>query len=95
MCCRYIYYGGRKWSNLFCGLVVVVVLSSIIGCNSDREAQVLRSADSIMESSPDSVLLLLATLDSGNLKNRRNKAFYDLLLTQARVKTNVKINSDA
>jgi len=48
-----------------------------------------------MEADSDSAFAILCTIDSSALRSEKDKAFYALLSTQARVKTNRPVNTDS
>ena len=48
-----------------------------------------------MESSPDSALLILDSIDSGSLNRSSDRALYALLSTQARIKTYEPLTDDS
>lgn len=63
-------------------------------CGSNNDAHLIDSADFIMEENPDSALTLLDQVDISNL-NHEYSARYALLVTQAKVKTDIFIPNDS
>ena len=55
----------------------------------------LSDANLIMEAAPDSALTLLGEIDTASLQSESDRAFYNLLSTQARVKCDVPVTSDS
>ena len=66
-------------------LVIVVVVAGVAGCSGQhRYDSRLAAADSLMQTSPDSALAIVSAIDS--LRGEGDRAYRDLLLTQARYK---------
>ena len=75
-------------------LVFGVIVAVIAACNrSARYNARLTSADSLMWDTPDSALAILSTIDS--LATEGDRAYRDLLLTQARYRCYVTTTSDS
>lgn len=76
-------------SLLFVGLVVVMCLRP-----NREKARLLAQAEQLIESQPDSSLVILERLDSVS-GTASTRALHALLLTQARVKCDVPIGNDS
>ncbi len=75
-------------------LVFGVLVAVIAACNrSARYNARLTSADSLMWDTPDSALAILSTIDS--LATEGDRAYLDLLLTQARYRCYITATSDS
>ncbi|MBD5415609.1 MAG: hypothetical protein HDR46_04885 [Bacteroides sp.] len=61
-------------------------------CNTPQAR--MRAADAIIEADPDSALALLHAIDPADLTSASDSAYYALLLTQARIKTDTQPASD-
>ncbi len=83
--------------KIYLTAVFAVVAMSIFlsSCTRKEVEDKLAKAESIMEEDPDSALHIINTIDTTDLKNRKNWADYSLLNVQARVKTNEIIVSDS
>src|SRR5574344_1860566 len=55
----------------------------------------LRAADSLMDTRPDSALAILSSISSDSLPDAGNRAFFALLITQARYKNMIPLRSDS
>lgn len=64
-------------------------------CRESENMKVLENADKVMEEYPDSALSLLNTIDASTLKGKKEKAYYALLITQARVKNHIIVTNDS
>ena len=72
-------------NKLFVILVLIVVLVvGVAGCGGAHCDNRLAAADSLMQTSPDSALAIVSAIDS--LRGEGDRAYRDLLLTQARYK---------
>ena len=78
-------------------LVVMVVLGAVVtGCEGARRYDSrLAAADSLMHVNPDSALLLVEVVCRDSLSGEGDRAYRDLLLTQARYKAYVTATSDS
>lgn len=56
---------------------------STISCSGAKEQETLNSAEMLMESHPDSALIILSTIDKGQLSDKSQKAKYALLMSMA------------
>ena len=65
-----------------------------VGCDSRGRLR-LNRAEAIMESSPDSALHILDSIDSGSLNRSSDRALHALLSTQARIKTYEPLTDDS
>lgn len=74
-------------------IIVILLMFIILSCTSDQE-KILKQADSIMESRPDSAMTLLDGIDRSKL-NKSELPYYALLYTQAQVKTDIPLDSDS
>ena len=73
-------------------LLMLVLVAAVTGCDGLRryDARLVR-ADSLMQPDPDSALAIVSAIDS--LAGDANRAYRDLLLTQARYKCYVDITA--
>ena len=78
-------------------LVVMVVLGAVVtGCEGTRRYDSrLMAADSLMRDNPDSALALVQAVCRDSLSGEGDRAYRDLLLTQARYKAYVTATSDS
>ena len=73
-------------------LLAVVLVAGVAGCGGlHRYDGRLVAADSLMQADPDSALVIVSAIDS--LAGERDRAYRDLLLTQARYKCYVDITA--
>ena len=56
---------------------------STISCSGTKEQETLNSAEMLMESHPDSALIILSTIDKEQLSDKSQKAKYALLMSMA------------
>ncbi len=56
---------------------------STISCSGTKEQETLNRAEALMESHPDSALIILSTIDKGQLSDKNQKAKYALLMSMA------------
>ena len=64
----------------------MVLLTVAVGCGETHYDSRLAAIDSIIESSPDSALALLRAMPRGSITRGDDRAYYALLLTEARYK---------
>ena len=78
-------------------LVVLMVLGAVVtGCvGAHRYDKNLATIDSLMRSAPDSALALVQTISLDNLADEGDRAYRDLLLTQARYRCYISATSDS
>ena len=76
---------------------IVLFFSVLMLCVSCNEAalQKMRRADSIMNSNCDSALVLLSQIDGAKLCSNSDRAYYALLLTEARYKNFIPLENDS
>lgn len=83
-------------SNLFKDLHYRVILTGVIGplflimligCNDHRYLEILLRAEQVMDEDPDSAYNLIAKFDTNFLRSDTDSALFNLLLTQAEIKT--------
>ena len=75
-------------------LLILVLVAAVTGCDGLRRYDArLVAADSLMQSNPDSALALVETVGPDSLRGEGNRAYRDLLLTQARYKTYQEITA--
>lgn len=73
-------------------IIIIILLAIMTACCTDPKVDKrLSHAESIMESAPDSALLILNGIDPIILKGDRNRALYALLMTQAQDKAMIDI----
>ena len=77
--------------------VVMVVLGAVVtGCEGARRYDSrLAAADSLMRVNPDSALAMVEAISRDSLPDEGDRAYRDLLLTQARYKAYVTATSDS
>ena len=76
--------------------LLVVLVAAVTGCGgAHRYDARLVAADSLMQPAPDSALALLEALPIDSLPDESNRAYRDLLLTQARYRCYVTATSDS
>ena len=78
-------------------LVLIAVLGAVVsGCgDTHRYDSRLAAADSLMHDYPDSALSVLTAIDTVSLASEADRAYRDLLLTQARYKAYITATSDS
>ena len=77
-------------------LAVVALVAGVTGCDSMRRYDArLAAADSLMRSAPDSALAIVQALTADSLASEGDRAYRDLLLTQARYRCYVTATSDS
>ena len=62
---------------------MIVFTRSIIACSNHNHQATMNSAESLMESAPDSALKILRTIDKSDLNSKASRARYALLLSMA------------
>lgn len=70
-------------------------MSTFASCTPKEVRDKLVEAESVMEEIPDSALHIIASVDTTDLRNRKDWAKYALLNVQARTKNNEIITSDS
>ena len=91
----FITFAGMKVKVAVIGLLVVLV-AVVAGCGgSHRYDSRLVLADSLMQANPDSALALVQAVDADSLFTEGDRAYRDLLLTQARYKCYITATSDS
>ncbi len=77
-------------------LAVVALVAVVTGCDrAPRYDSRLVAADSLMQPAPDSALALVEAVAPGSLKAEGDRAYRDLLLTQARYRCYITATSDS
>ena len=78
-------------------LVMLVVLVAVVtGCSrAPHYDSRLVAADSLMRTLPDSTLALVEAVSPDSLSSEGDRAYHDLLLTQARYRCNIIATSDS
>ena len=91
----FYYLCGMK--HLLAVIVTVMVLVAVVtGCGgAGRNDARLVAADSLMQPDPDSALALVQAVPRGSLTREGDRAYRDLLLTQARYKCYITATSDS
>jgi len=85
-----------KWLPVFILAFVVVLVAAVTGCNRvPHYDSRLTAADSLMQTRPDSALALVEAVSPGSLSSEGDRAYHDLLLTQARYRCYVVATSDS
>lgn len=85
----------QKIYSIAVWIAVSVLVSTFASCTPKEVRDKLTEAESIMEEDPDSALHIITSIDTTDLKNRKDWAKYALLNVQARTKTNEVITSDS
>ena len=67
-------------------LLAMGLVAGVTGCGGARYDGRLVAADSLMQANPDSALALVSAVSPGSLATEGNRAYRDLLMTQARYK---------
>ena len=91
----FYYLCGMK--HLLAVIVTAMVLVAVVtGCGgAGRNDARLVAADSLMQPDPDSALALVQAVPPGSLTREGDRAYRDLLLTQARYKAYITASSDS
>ena len=77
-------------------LVFVALVGAVAGCgHSPRYDARLVQADSLMRDAPDSALSILEAIDTAGLSREGDRAYRDLLLTQARYRCYITATTDS
>ena len=77
-------------------VVLSLIAVALCSCVGNRKARIaFDSADSLMQSHPDSALSILRTVDRASLSNRSDIARYSLLMSQALDKEGIESDSDS
>lgn len=85
----------QKIYSIAVWIAVSVLVSTFASCTPKEVRDKLTEAESIMEEAPDSALHIITSIDTTDLKNRKDWAKYALLNVQARTKVNEVITSDS
>ena len=76
--------------------IFVAFVAGVTGCDSMRRYDArLAAADSLMRSAPDSALAIVQVLTADSLASEGDRAYHDLLLTQARYRCYITATSDS
>ncbi len=77
-------------------LYIIIWLLSLTSCAQQHDSYVLLAqADSVMEEYPDSALHMLQTIEPQQLSTQEDRAYYALLMTQARDKSYIVQTDDS
>ena len=76
-------------------LAVVALVAVVTGCGRARYDSRLAAADSLMHDAPDSALALVEAVSPASLTADGDRAYRDLLLTQARYRCYITATSDS
>ncbi len=77
-------------------LFLTVLVAAVTGCGgAHRYDGRLVQADSLMQANPDSALAIVEAVNADSLSSQGDRAYRDLLLTQARYKCYVTATSDS
>lgn len=85
----------QKIYSIAVWIAVSVLVSTFASCTPKEVRDKLTEAESIMEEDPDSALHIITSIDTTDLKNRKDWAKYALLNVRARTKANEVITSDS
>lgn len=83
------------FSVLFIGIGSVLSSVCLFSCSSSVKNPLLLSADSLMETRPDSALSVLESISSPQKLSRAERAYYAVLLTQAKHKNYIPLEDDS
>lgn len=83
------------FSVLFIGIGSLISSVCLFSCSSSVKNPVLLSADSLMETHPDSALSILESISSPQKLTRAERAYYAVLLTQAKHKNYIPLEDDS
>ena len=67
----------------FLTIMLLLLTSAITSCSENKEQAILTCAESLIETSPDSAMSLLSSIDRQKLSGDRQKALYALLMSMA------------
>ena len=81
--------------TIFPILSIIVLMLLLAACHDHHTSEILTRADGLMESAPDSAYSLLQSIDPRKLSNGETKAYYALLITQAKIKLDEPVESDS
>ncbi len=84
-----------KAASHFLTLMLLLLASIIISCSDNKEQETLNRVESMIETSPDSAMSLLSSIDKQNLSGDRQKAQYALLMSMALDKNYIDTTSFA
>lgn len=85
-----------KWLPLVIGFLMALLVAAVTGCdNSHRYDARLMAADSLLRSAPDSALAIIEAVCRDSLADEGDRAYRDLLLTQARYRCYITATSDS
>ena len=77
-------------------LLLVVLVAAVMGCGgAHRYDSRLTAADSLMQPNPDSALVIVKAICPDSLPDEGDRAYRDLLLTQARYRCYITATSDS
>ena len=77
-------------------VIIAVLVAVVMGCgDAHRYDSRLTAADSLMRSDPDSALAIVGAVDRDSLADEGDRAYRDLLLTQARYRCYIVATSDS
>lgn len=77
-------------------VVLSLIAVALCSCVGNRKARIaFDSADSLMQSHPDSALSILRTVDRASLSSRSDIARYSLLMSQALDKEGIESGGDS
>lgn len=93
--CDCIVYYFPVFSFLFIGIGSVLLSVFMFSCSSSVKNPLLLCADTLMETRPDSALTILESISSPQKLPSADRAFYALLLTQARHKNYITLDDDS
>lgn len=93
--CDCIVYYFPVFSFLFIGIGSVLLSVFMFSCSSSVKNPLLLCADTLMETRPDSALTILESISSPQKLSSADRAFYALLLTQARHKNYITLDDDS
>lgn len=83
------------FSIMFIGIGSILSSVCLFSCSSSVKNPLLLSADSLMETHPDSALSILESISSPQKLTRAERAYYAVLLTQAKHKNYIPLDDDS
>lgn len=69
-------------------LLYLVIVCIILGCSRDKDYQMLKHAEALMDSHPDSALKILCCIDTASFDSDESNVIYNMLLCRAQERKN-------
>ena len=87
------FFNMYRHQYLCLSLITILCIIGIYGCSGTPDK--LKTAESLMQTAPDSSYHILQHIKQGHLISRSDKALYALLMSQAMDKNDIKLESDS